>query len=74
MDNTFVGLKKCGCLAMAVVDSPEHKQETAREVSKAIRDGLDVQRLSTQTVREMPWKCAQHQTAKGDANQTEMGV
>jgi len=59
---TYIGLKDCGCLVMASVDSPDHKRETAKEIAKAIREGLNVQKLSTAFVRTMPWKCELHIT------------
>lgn len=64
MSETYIGLRPCGCLAMAIVDNLEHRKDVAREVGKAIREGLNVQKVSTETVRTMPWKCKLHQSQK----------
>lgn len=54
---TYIARKPCGCLAMAAFDSPDMTQRTAREVSKAIRAGLMVDRVPTADVRTMAWRC-----------------
>ena len=61
---TYIGVKPCGCLGMAVVDDPEHKKDMAREVAKSLRRGEKVSRVSAQQVRDMPWVCPEH---KADA-------
>ena len=70
---TWIGLRECGCLVMAVVDTPERRRDVAKEVARAIREGLNVQKVSSQSVREMAWKpdslevlqiCEQHKSVK----------
>ena len=63
---TYFALKACGCLAMAMVDNPEHKRDVAKEMGKGIRQGYSFQRVPTQQVREMPWTCPEHKE-KDDA-------
>ncbi|KKL78742.1 hypothetical protein LCGC14_2021750 [marine sediment metagenome] len=58
---SYVAFQSCGCLAMAMVDNPEHKRDVAREMAKGIRQGYSFHRLTTQQVREMPWVCLEHQ-------------
>lgn len=59
---TYIARKPCGCLSMAVVDMPQYAKATAREVAKAIRLGETVERVPTELVRTMAWKCAEHTT------------
>ena len=58
--DAYIAQKACGCLTMAVVDIPEHKRDTAKEIAKAIRLGEVVTRVPTAQVRTMPWECAEH--------------
>lgn len=62
---SYIALKDCGCLAMAMVDNPEHKRDVAKEIAKGIRQGYSFSRLTTQQVREMPWTCPEHQKEPG---------
>lgn len=39
---------KCGHVVCAVVDNPEHKASTAKEVARMIRDGYEVSRRKDQ--------------------------
>jgi len=61
--DTLVGWKSCGCLGIAIVDTLEHRRDTAREIGKAIREGYRIERLPTATVRTMEWKCTAHTKA-----------
>jgi hypothetical protein len=57
---SYISKKPCGCLAMAIVDNPEHKKDVAREIAKAIRAGETVERVTTESVRTMEWECPEH--------------
>jgi len=48
---SYVGRKQCGCLVFAVVDVPGREKETAKDVAEAIRDGLTIERVTTEYVR-----------------------
>ena len=61
---SYISKKPCGCLAMAVVDNPDHKKETAKEIARAIRAGETVERVTTEQVRTMNWKCLAHMEPK----------
>ena len=61
---TYIGKRLCGCLVMAIVNNPEDKKDVAREVAKAIREGLSVYLVSSELVRTMPWKCETHKEVK----------
>ena len=57
---TYIGTKACGCLRAAAVNNPEHKKDVAKAVAGMIRDGLSVELVETQAVREMSWTCEDH--------------
>ena len=52
MSFSYIGRKHCGCLVAAMVDDPEHKKDIAKEIAKWIRDGLIIERVTTEYVRE----------------------
>lgn len=56
----YISRQPCGCLGMAIVDSPERKQDVAKEVAKAIRLGETVERVTTEYVRTVEWWCPAH--------------
>jgi hypothetical protein len=54
----YVGRRPCGCCEMAVADIREHPRDTAKEVAKAVRRGLSVERVTNDWVRrESVWSC-----------------
>ena len=57
---SYVALKPCGCLAIAIVDNPAHAGDIAREIAKGIRQGYHFDRVPSQRVREMALLCALH--------------
>ena len=61
---SYIAKKPCGCLSMAIVDNPDHKKDVAKEISKAVRLGETVERVTTETVRTMDWKCPEHKHNK----------
>ena len=62
MENmAYIAKKPCGCIAMAVVDNPEHRRDTAKEVASCIKEGYIIERVTTDYVREN-WRCYQHET------------
>ncbi len=64
---TYVGRKSCGCVTMLVLDTPEHKREVAKEVAQVIRLGERLEHLTTEEVRAMDWKCAEHKEKTDDS-------
>lgn len=58
----YIGRATCGCLRMAVVDDPAHKQRTAREVARSVKLGETVERVTCEYVRTTAWRCADHPT------------
>ena len=57
---SYVSKKSCGCVCMAIIDNPDHKKDVAKEIAKAVRLGETIERMPTETVRIMPWKCSKH--------------
>ena len=57
MSECYVALKACGCCVAAIVDNPERRQDTAKEVASWLRDGLTVERKSVEWVRETMRDC-----------------
>jgi len=57
---TFVVWKPCGCVAVLIAMAPETARDYARETIRAQRAGLRTEFLPVETVRTMPWKCAEH--------------
>jgi hypothetical protein len=55
MSNCYVGIASCGHIRLAVVDSPEHRTDTAKTVMGAIKDGLSIERVSADDVRSGNW-------------------
>ena len=50
--------QSCGHLVSATVDDPDHAKDVRKDVSQFMRDGLRIERVSCQTVRENAKPCA----------------
>lgn len=48
---TYIGRNQCGCVGLLVVDNPEHARDVAKEIGRAIRQGMSVERVKTGWVR-----------------------
>lgn len=48
---------KCGHLCAAAVDEPTHKRDTAKFVADMMRDGLNVERVTCEYVRQNLLSC-----------------
>mgnify|MGYP001566260858 CR=1 FL=1 len=53
----YVGIKPCGCMVFAMVDTPGREKDIAKEVARCIRDGLKVERLPVERVRQEFKRC-----------------
>lgn len=49
--NAYVAKKSCGCVVAAHVDRPQYKNEVAKEVSRWIKEGYTVERVTQEFVR-----------------------
>lgn len=58
-DMAYVAKKPCGCICSAVVDEPNHKRDVAKDVAEWIREGLTIEHVTVQHVREnfVGWQC-----------------
>ena len=56
-EKCYIGRKSCGCIVLAVVDMPEHRKHTAKEIAKGIKEGLKIERVTCQYVRENMRRC-----------------
>ena len=61
---THVFLKPCGCVSCLIVNVPEMFNELAKQQRYAMKHNLNYELMSTQAVREMNWKCAEHERKK----------
>lgn len=64
----YIGKKPCGCIVAAVVDLAERKETTAQHVAEMIADGLTVERVTCEYVRQNMRRCT-----CGQAQQLTLG-
>lgn len=67
----YIAKCKCGGMVMAVVDLPEHKKDTAKEVASCLRAGFEIERMTVEEVRAHPFcenkgKCAEQRQGQID--------
>jgi CTP:molybdopterin cytidylyltransferase MocA len=57
----YYGRAECGCIVLLIADCPATKKDTAREIAKAVRGGLTIERGLIEDVRKLPFghKCGQ---------------
>ncbi len=66
--SAFVAYAICGHLVFASVDEPDLAESNAREVARCIKQGLRVEKLSCEAVRQAKWcpaDCIARRTKKG---------
>jgi len=56
---SYIGRKPCGCMVTAIIDNPDTSRAVATEVASWLRQGLTVERVTHQVVRDefMGWMC-----------------
>ena len=57
----YVGKAPCGCGRLFIVDDPAHKRDTAKEIGKAIRQGLTVTHMPLEDARPLIQRCPHEQ-------------
>lgn len=62
---SYIGLKICGCIAMAMVLDDASRRDVAKAIGQAIRDGYRIEPSTNAGVRERQWKCFDHRKAQG---------
>ncbi|MCK9568589.1 hypothetical protein M0R72_06580 [Candidatus Pacearchaeota archaeon] len=53
----YIAVKSCGCVVGAVVDIPECRKETAKDVAEWIRNGLTIERVPSAEVKTLLKAC-----------------
>lgn len=53
----YVGRAACGCVVAVTVDDPIFTRQTAKEVGKWIRSGLNVERMTVEAARPLITRC-----------------
>lgn len=56
----YVVFSPCGCLAYAGIISPETADENAKALEKYAKLGLEINTVSSDTIRNISWKCDEH--------------
>ncbi len=57
MDHAYIGRCKCGQIVGAKLDNPDHLKAVSAEVSRWIREGLTIERVTNDYVRENFGQC-----------------
>jgi len=64
---TYIGRKPCGCVVFAMVDepnpTPQYRKDLAKELARCIRQGLEIERVTVEYVRNLSsigCKCGTH--------------
>lgn len=47
----YIGRLPCGCVVAMMVDAPDRKRHTGKEVGKWIADGLNIERVRCEDAR-----------------------
>lgn len=64
---SYIGrCKGCGRIVAAVLDNPDHAKSVAKDVASFIRDGLIVERVESQVVRDLFQSCACRRKPESD--------
>lgn len=60
--DALIGIKSCGCVVAAVVDSPDHMIDTANTVAGWGRSGFTVRRVTVEEARLLIKPCVHKKT------------
>ena len=53
MKKAYIGIDENGIVVMAMVDNPEHRRDVAKEIAKALRNGLVIERVESSRVPKL---------------------
>lgn len=70
--HSYIGRAPCGCVRAATVDLASDPKGVARDVADFIKDGLTIERVPHQYVRDNLWRCP-HQIIPDDQMKLELG-
>ena len=68
----YIGIKECGCVVAACVDNPEHKKDTAKNISDWIKDGWTTERIPVEDTRNRLSSCKCNEKIK--ANEPDLFI
>lgn len=64
----YVGILDCGCMVCAVSGDPSFRKHAATEVARWMREGLRIERVSDEVVRQKLHRCT-HKVKKPPATE-----
>lgn len=53
MSKAYIGIDEEGIVVLAIVDNPEHRKFVAKEIGKALRNGLVIERVESSKVPKL---------------------
>ena len=53
MSKAYIGIDEEGIVVMAVIDNPEHRKDVIKEVNKALRSGLVIERVESSRLSKL---------------------
>lgn len=53
MSKAYIGINEEGIVVMAVLDNPEHRNDVIKEVNRALRSGLVIERVESSRVSKL---------------------
>ena len=53
MSKAYIGIDEEGIVVMAVIDNPKHRNDVIKEVNKALRSGLVIERVESSRVSKL---------------------
>ena len=63
--HVYIGTGPCGCWCFAVSDVPGDERDTAREIKRALKDGLRVERMTCEAwAAATVLRCETHRVPK----------
>lgn len=53
----YVAIRPCGCMCFAAAEERAKESRVAHEIAACLREGLRIERVTNEQVRENPWGC-----------------
>jgi hypothetical protein len=63
---SYIAREKCGAIVCCTVDEPQYAKQIAKDVASWIRDGLNVERVNGEVIRQSFCKCPKDSTKMWD--------
>lgn len=55
-----IARRACGCIVVIAANEIMHRKDVQRNFGEAIAEGCTIERVSTDYIRNTPWRCADH--------------